>query len=70
MMKWLLFLMMSLKKIIPNLKVVSRALPMDKKRLVNLAQDLNLVVGMTGDGVNDAPALKSADVGFSMGGWN
>lgn len=56
-----------LKEIIPNLKVVSRALPMDKKRLVNLAQDLNLVVGMTGDGVNDAPALKSADVGFAMG---
>ena len=55
------------KKVIPNLKVVARALPMDKKRLVNLAQELDLVVGMTGDGVNDAPALKSADVGFSMG---
>lgn len=56
-----------LKDIIPNLKVVSRALPLDKKRLVNIAQELELVVGMTGDGVNDAPALKSADVGFSMG---
>ena len=55
------------KEIIPKLKVVARALPMDKKRLVNLAQDLDYVVGMTGDGVNDAPALKSADVGFAMG---
>lgn len=55
------------KQIIPNLKVVSRALPSDKSRLVKLAQDLNLVVGMTGDGVNDSPALKKADVGFGMG---
>lgn len=56
-----------LKKTIPNLKVVARALPDDKKRLVKLSQDLDLVVGMTGDGVNDSPALKAADVGFSMG---
>lgn len=56
-----------LKAILPKLKVVSRALPMDKKRLVNAAQDLDLVCGMTGDGVNDSPALKAADVGFSMG---
>lgn len=55
------------KEILPKLKVVSRALPLDKKRLVNLAQELDEVVGMTGDGVNDSPALKSADVGFSMG---
>jgi calcium-translocating P-type ATPase, PMCA-type len=55
------------KKIIPNLKVVSRALPMDKKRLVNLGQSLGLVCGMTGDGINDSPSLKTADVGFSMG---
>lgn len=55
------------KKIIPNLRVVARSLPEDKKRLVNLSQELGLVVGMTGDGVNDAPALKRADVGFSMG---
>lgn len=42
-----------LKKIIPNLKVVSRALPEDKKRLVMLSKELGLVTGMTGDGVND-----------------
>ncbi len=56
-----------LKKIIPNLKVVARMLPHDKSRLIRVCQELNLVVGMTGDGVNDAPALKRADVGFSMG---
>lgn len=56
-----------LMKIIPNLKVVARALPKDKSRLVKISQELNLVVGMTGDGVNDAIALKKADVGFSMG---
>lgn len=56
-----------LKKVLPNLRVVSRALPTDKSRLVRIAQDLNLVVGMTGDGVNDSPALKKADVGFAMG---
>lgn len=56
-----------LKKIIPNLKVVSRMLPHDKSRLIRVCQEMNLVVGMTGDGVNDAPALKRADVGFSMG---
>ncbi len=53
--------------ILPNLKIVARSKPSDKSRLVKLAQKLNLVVGMTGDGVNDAPALKKADVGFSMG---
>ena len=56
-----------LKAILPNLRVVSRALPTDKSRLVRVAQELNLVVGMTGDGVNDSPALKKADVGFAMG---
>lgn len=56
-----------LKKILPRLKVVSRALPTDKSRLVRIAQELNYVVGMTGDGVNDSPALKKADVGFAMG---
>lgn len=56
-----------LKKALPHLRVVSRALPTDKSRLVRLAQELNLVVGMTGDGVNDSPALKKADVGFAMG---
>lgn len=56
-----------LKKILPHLRVVSRALPTDKSRLVRIAQELDLVVGMTGDGVNDSPALKKADVGFAMG---
>lgn len=55
------------KDLLPHLKVVSRALPLDKKRLVNLAQEIDLVAGMTGDGVNDAPSLKAADIGFSMG---
>ena len=56
-----------IKKIIPKLCIVARALPQDKSRLVRICQDMNLVVGMTGDGVNDAPALKKADVGFAMG---
>lgn len=56
-----------LKKRISKLKVVARMLPHDKSRLVRVCQEMNLVVGMTGDGVNDAPALKRADVGFSMG---
>ena len=55
------------KKIIPRIRVISRALPTDKSRMVRLCQELNLVVGMTGDGVNDSPALKRADVGFAMG---
>ncbi|NIZ19935.1 calcium-translocating P-type ATPase, PMCA-type [Entomospira culicis] len=52
---------------LPKLAVVARALPADKSRLVRLAQSKNWVVGMTGDGVNDSPALKLADVGFAMG---
>ena len=56
-----------IKGILPNLRVLSRSLPQDKNRLVKLAQELDLIVGMTGDGINDAPALKRADVGFSMG---
>lgn len=56
-----------LKKILPHLRVVARALPTDKSRLVRIAQELDYVVGMTGDGVNDSPALKKADVGFAMG---
>ena len=55
------------KEILPRLKIVARSLPQDKTRLVKLSEELGLVVGMTGDGVNDAPALKHADVGFSMG---
>lgn len=56
-----------IKKILPNIKIIARSLPQDKSRLVKIAQSMNLVVGMTGDGVNDAPALKKADVGFAMG---
>ena len=57
-----------LKEMMPRIRVISRALPSDKSRLVRVAQEMNLVVGMTGDGVNDSPALKKADVGFAMGG--
>ncbi len=57
-----------IKAKIRDIKVVARALPADKSRLVRITQDLNYVVGMTGDGVNDSPALKKADVGFAMGG--
>ena len=56
-----------LKKALKDIRVVARALPSDKSRLVGIAQRLGLVAGMTGDGINDAPALKKADVGFSMG---
>lgn len=55
------------KDIIPKLCVLARALPQDKTRLVRLSQELDLVVGMTGDGINDAPSLKLADIGFAMG---
>ncbi len=55
------------KKIIREIRVIARALPTDKSRMVRLCQEMNLVVGMTGDGVNDSPALKRADVGFAMG---
>lgn len=52
---------------LPSIRVVARALPTDKSRLVRIAQEMELVAGMTGDGINDAPALKKADVGFAMG---
>ncbi|MDO5520896.1 MAG: calcium-translocating P-type ATPase, PMCA-type [bacterium] len=55
------------KKILKDIRVISRALPTDKSRMVRICQEMNLVVGMTGDGVNDSPALKRADVGFAMG---
>ena len=57
----------AVKAIIPRIRVIARALPTDKSRMVKLSQELNLVCGMTGDGVNDSPALKRADVGFAMG---
>ncbi len=53
--------------VLPALRVVYRALPQDKSRLVRVAQSMELVTGMTGDGINDAPSLKLADVGFAMG---
>ena len=56
-----------LKSKLLQMSVVARSLPTDKSRLVRICQEMNLVVGMTGDGVNDSPALKKADVGFSMG---
>ena len=56
-----------LKNILPRLAVLARALPSDKSRLVRIAQSKDLVVGMTGDGINDAPALRLSDVGFAMG---
>lgn len=55
------------KEIIPQLRVISRCSPNTKLRLVTLAQEIGMSVAMTGDGVNDAPALKQADIGFAMG---
>ena len=55
------------KAIMKDIRVIARALPTDKSRMVKLCQEMNLVVGMAGDGVNDSPALKRADVGFAMG---
>lgn len=57
-----------IKKIIPSLRVISRCSPNTKLRLVTLAQEIGMSVAMTGDGVNDSPALKRADVGFGMQG--
>ena len=56
-----------LEQMLPRIKVIARALPQDKSKLVKIAENKDLVVGMTGDGVNDAPALKKANVGFAMG---
>ena len=55
------------KRRIPMIKIMSRARPMDKERLVRLLQSMGEVVAVTGDGTNDAPALKAAQVGLSMG---
>ncbi len=56
-----------IEDIFVKIRVIARAMPQDKSRLVEIAKNMNLVVGMTGDGVNDALALKKADVGFAMG---
>lgn len=56
-----------IKSMIKDIRVIARVLPTDKSRMVRICQEMNLVVGMTGDGVNDSPALKRADVGFAMG---
>ena len=55
------------EKILPTLRVLARSVPTDKLRLVSLLRKQGEVVAVTGDGTNDAPALKAADVGFSMG---
>lgn len=54
-------------KRVMGLKIMCRARPMDKQRLVRLLQEQDAVVAVTGDGTNDAPALKAAQVGLSMG---
>lgn len=56
-----------LRSRVEDLKIIARARPMDKKRLVETLQGLGEVVAVTGDGTNDAPALKAAQVGLSMG---
>lgn len=56
-----------LSEMAPKISIIARALPQDKSRLVSIYKKLNLVVGMTGDGVNDALALKRSDVGFALG---
>jgi P-type Ca2+ transporter type 2C len=57
----------ALKEKLPRLRILARARPLDKYRLVKLLQEQNHVVAMTGDGTNDAPSLKKADVGLAMG---
>ena len=57
----------ALAALLPRIRVLARAMPEDKSRLVRISQREGLVVGMTGDGINDAPSLRLADVGFSMG---
>ena len=56
-----------ISQILPKIAVIARALPSDKSRIVTISQNNGYIVGMTGDGINDAPSLKLADVGFAMG---
>ncbi len=53
--------------LLPKLQVLARSTPQDKHMLVSLLKSQGEVVGVTGDGTNDAPALKEADVGLAMG---
>ena len=57
----------ALKQRLPNVKIISRARPNDKERVVRILKELGYVVAVTGDGTNDAPALNAANVGLSMG---
>lgn len=56
-----------LKRYLPDVKIISRARPNDKERVVRILKDLDYIVAVTGDGTNDAPALNAANVGLSMG---